>query len=36
MLAARDQESQGHEPGYLFAAHEVDLERPVLWHRGER
>lgn len=26
----------GIEAGRFIAAHEVILERPVLWHRGER
>ena len=33
---APDEEPGGRlEEGCIIAAHEVDLERPVLWHRGE-
>ena len=40
LLLLLDASSKGrgmhYDVGHLFAAHEVDLMRPVLWHRGER
>lgn len=36
LVAGRAPEARPIEDGNIIAAHEVDLERPVLWHRGER
>jgi hypothetical protein len=36
LLIAGTTEEQPIPDGYIIAAHEVELERPVLWHRGER
>lgn len=36
LVAGPRPEGQPIEAGAILAAHEVDLERPVLWHLGER
>jgi len=36
LVAGSPPEASPIEEGNIIAAHEVDLERPVLWHRGER
>ena len=40
LLVLLDSSTEGrgmhYEVGHLFTAHQVDLKRPVLWHRGER
>ena len=34
--ASNEERGMHHEVGHLFTAHQVDLKRPVPWHRGER
>lgn len=34
--ASSKERGMHYEVGHLFTAHQVDLQRPVLWHRGER
>lgn len=36
LIAGRPPQDRPIEEGNLIAAHEVDLDRLVLWHRGER